>query len=90
MLPILNEARISYLKTFYWHGWAYPKTYWKLTERQGIKKRIDRNSTQILTIQQMFNNKLDDLFDTACHDAMSQLKTEQDRLFPEAQWEVGE
>jgi len=47
------------------------------TEWQGLKKHIYRNSTKILTTQQMFHDHLDDLFDIAYHDAVSQFKTEQ-------------
>src|SRR6218665_3944428 len=58
-------------------------------EWQGLKKRISRSSGKYLKNQQMFQDRLDDLFDIAHRDAMSLIDIEKDRLFLEAQREKG-
>src|SRR6218665_3574750 len=58
-------------------------------EWQGLKKRISRSSDKNLKNQQMFQDRLGDLFDIAHRDAMSLIKIEEDRLFLEAQREKG-
>lgn len=58
-------------------------------EWQGLKKCINRKSTKNFTNQQMFQDRLADLFDIAHQDAMSLILFEEDRLFLEAQREEG-
>jgi hypothetical protein len=58
-------------------------------EWQGLKKLINRASATNLANQEVFKERLDDLFDVAHRDAMTIITLDEDRKFLEAQREKG-